>query len=74
MSLMDKHNYDSKVAAYGFGACLGGNRIVSDCFPLNGNPDNPYISGIKVTNRLYITFVYKHGINMYLSVILQTTK
>ena len=45
---MDKYNYAPEVAAYGFGACLLESRVASDCFPLNGNSDNPYIDGIEV--------------------------
>lgn len=45
---MDKYNYVSKVASYGFGACLVGSEVASDCFPLNGNSDNPCIDGIEV--------------------------
>ena len=48
MSLMDKYDYNPEIAAYGFGACLPGNRVASDCFPLNGNADNPYIDGLEV--------------------------
>ena len=50
MSLIDKYNYSAEVAAYGFGACLlEGGGVVSDCFPLNGNSDNPYITGVNVS-------------------------
>ena len=58
MSLMDKHNYDPEIAAYGFGACLPGSEVASDCFPLNGNTDNPYIGGLEVfTLFTYIPLV-----------------
>ena len=47
---MDKYNYSAEVAAYGFGACLlEGGGIFSDCFPLNGNSDNPCINGMNVS-------------------------
>ena len=56
MSLMDKYNYDPEIASYGFGACLPGSEVASDCFPLNGNTDNPYIDGLEV--HIYISYMH----------------
>jgi len=52
---MDKYEYNTEIAAYGFGACLPGSEVASDCFPLNGNSNYPYIDGIQVA---IITSVY----------------
>ena len=57
MLLMDKYNYDPEVAAYGFGACLPGNGVTSsDCFPLNGNADHPYIDGVEVVHTMWLLY------------------
>ena len=58
MSLMDKYNYDPEVAAYGFGACLPGSGVVSNCFPLNRNTDNPHVNGMEVIDNNTHVYTY----------------
>lgn len=41
------YDQDGMVPAYGYGAALPPNNVVSHCFALNGNPGNPSVHGIE---------------------------
>ena len=45
-NIVGYYDYDQKFPAFGFGAKFYGNPEISNCFPLNGNPNDPEISGI----------------------------
>ena len=48
---MDECNYNSSIAAYGFGGHSCDSKTTSSCTALNENPDNPNIDGIEVSLR-----------------------
>jgi hypothetical protein len=47
------YDYDQLFPAYGFGGKFCGNPVVSHCFPLNVNMDNPEIQGIEGIIQAY---------------------
>ncbi|MBO6244043.1 MAG: hypothetical protein J6O41_05725, partial [Clostridia bacterium] len=47
------YNYDQLFHAYGFGGKFCGNNVVSHCYPLNMNMDNPDIQGIEGIIQAY---------------------
>ncbi|XP_065898758.1 copine-8-like [Dysidea avara] len=51
--LMDECNYNSSIAAYGFGGHSCDSKTTSSCTALNENPDNPNIDGIENVIKAY---------------------
>ena len=49
------YDYDQKFPAFGFGAKFNGKPDVDQCYPLNGNPDDPEIYGIDGILQAYRT-------------------
>ena len=54
-SIISYYNYEQLFLAFGFGGKFYGNPIDDHCFPLNGNPENPKISGIDGILQCYRT-------------------
>lgn len=50
------YNSEQKAAVYGFGGKI--NNVISHCFPLNQDPDNPFVYGVNG-----ILEVYKEALN-----------
>ncbi|KAF5403218.1 Copine Va [Paragonimus heterotremus] len=44
--VISDYDSDNLFPAFGFGACVPPDNVVSHCFPLNGHIDNPYCEGI----------------------------
>ena len=49
------YDSDGMIPVYGFGAKLPPAGEVSHCFPLNGNPSNPEVPGVRVGSTLLFT-------------------
>lgn len=47
------YDYDKMVPAYGFGAKLPGTSQANFCFPLNGNPQNPFTQSYQGVLQAY---------------------
>ncbi|EFN58110.1 hypothetical protein CHLNCDRAFT_30221, partial [Chlorella variabilis] len=45
--VLEHYDHDKQFAAYGFGAAVPPTGSVSHCFPLNGNPSNPEVAGVR---------------------------
>ncbi|KAJ5077291.1 copine [Anaeramoeba ignava] len=58
-------NYDTagQFPVFGFGAKVGGQ--VSHCFPLNGNPQNPYVPGVQGILQAYHNAFYWPGFTLW---------
>ena len=45
--VLEHYDTDQKYPAYGFGAVLPPSAAANHCFPLNGNPSNPEVAGVR---------------------------
>merc|ERR1719433_1154701 len=50
--ILQDYDYDKKILGLGFGSQVGG--TVRHCFPLNGDPRNPYCRGVEGLMEHYI--------------------
>ncbi len=51
--VLEQYDSDKLLPSYGFGARGGAERKVSHCFPLNGDPTNPYVQGMEGLSAAY---------------------
>lgn len=51
--VLDTYAYKHKFMAYGFGGKPRGEDEVSHCFPLNGNMEDPSITGLEKMMKTY---------------------
>ncbi|CAH8573025.1 unnamed protein product [Dicrocoelium dendriticum] len=51
--VISDYDSDNLFPAFGFGACVPPDNVVSHCFPLNGHIDNPYCQGIQGAMQAY---------------------
>ncbi|TGZ65970.1 hypothetical protein CRM22_005610 [Opisthorchis felineus] len=51
--VISDYDSDNLFPAFGFGACVPPDNVVSHCFPLNGHIDNPYCEGIQGAMAAY---------------------
>jgi hypothetical protein len=51
--VMKQYDHDQLFPVYGFGARGGQQRRVSHCFPLTGDPSNPYVHGVEGVLQAY---------------------
>lgn len=52
--VISQYDHDGLYPAYGFGAKNSSGQV-SHCFPLNGNPGNPYVQGVSGILSSYAT-------------------
>lgn len=61
-SVLEQYDSDQQLPCYGFGA-RGPDRKVSHCFPLTGNPQNPYVHGVQGVLDAYHTALTQWGLS-----------
>jgi hypothetical protein len=61
--VLTQYDHDQLFPCYGFGGRSATDRKVSHCFPLNGNPANPYAHGVPGILEAYASALTKWGLS-----------
>ena len=71
------YDYDQLFPVYGYGAILPNDTVVSHCFPINGNPQDPNINtidGVLETYRQILPMLKLHGPTYFAPIINELNK